>query len=63
MNDKFVLGLLQMRSTTDAEENLARVSAKIREAARRGAQIVWYARAFSRRIFLPAGRCGAIRFG
>jgi N-carbamoylputrescine amidase len=40
MNDKFALGLLQMRSTQDAEENLARVSAKIREAARRGAQIV-----------------------
>ncbi len=40
MNDKFVLGLLQMRSGKDAEENLARASANIREAARRGAQIV-----------------------
>ncbi len=40
MNDKFVLGLLQMRSGKDAEENLAQASAKIREAARRGAQIV-----------------------
>ena len=40
MNDKFVLGLLQMRSGKDAEENLARARAKIREAARRGAQIV-----------------------
>src|SRR5690242_3146181 len=40
MNDKFVLGLLQMRSGTDAAENLARASEKIREAARRGAQIV-----------------------
>ncbi len=40
MNDKFVLGLLQMRSTQDSAENLARVSAKIREAAKRGAQIV-----------------------
>jgi N-carbamoylputrescine amidase len=40
MNDKFALGLIQMRSMQDAAENLARVSAKIREAARRGAQIV-----------------------
>src|SRR5689334_10208750 len=40
MNDKFVLGLLQMRSTNDAAENLARASEKIREAARRGAHIV-----------------------
>jgi N-carbamoylputrescine amidase len=40
MNDKFALGLLQMRSGKDAAENLARASEKIREAARRGAQIV-----------------------
>jgi N-carbamoylputrescine amidase len=40
MSDKFVLGLLQMRSSKNAEENLARASDKIREAAKRGAQIV-----------------------
>jgi N-carbamoylputrescine amidase len=40
MAEKFTIGLIQMRSTKDAEENLARVSAKIREAADRGAQIV-----------------------
>jgi N-carbamoylputrescine amidase len=40
MSDKFVLGLVQMRCTKDAAENLSRVSDKIREAARRGAQIV-----------------------
>jgi N-carbamoylputrescine amidase len=40
MNDKFVLGLLQMRSSKDAGENLARAGEKIREAAKRGAQIV-----------------------
>jgi N-carbamoylputrescine amidase len=39
-NDKFVIGLLQMRSTKDATENLERASANIREAAKRGAQIV-----------------------
>jgi N-carbamoylputrescine amidase len=38
--EKFTIGLIQARSTKDAEENLARVSAKIREAADRGAQIV-----------------------
>ena len=40
MSDKFVVGLVQMRSTKDAAENLARASEKIREAAKRGAQIV-----------------------
>jgi N-carbamoylputrescine amidase len=40
VNDKFVIGLLQMRSTKDAAENLERASEKIREAAKRGAQIV-----------------------
>ena len=40
MNDKFVLGLIQMRSTIDAAENLSRAVEKIREAAKRGAQIV-----------------------
>jgi N-carbamoylputrescine amidase len=39
MSDKFVLGLIQMRSTTDAAENLARAVEKIREAAKRGAQV------------------------
>jgi len=40
MSEKIVVGLLQMRSTKNAEENLARAAGKIREAARRGAQIV-----------------------
>jgi N-carbamoylputrescine amidase len=40
MPEKFAIGLIQMRCTKDAEGNLARVSAKIREAADRGAQIV-----------------------
>jgi N-carbamoylputrescine amidase len=40
MSDKFVVGLLQMRCTKDAAENLSRVTEKIREAARRGAQII-----------------------
>jgi N-carbamoylputrescine amidase len=40
MSDKFVLGLIQMHCTKSAAENLSRVSDKIREAARRGAQII-----------------------
>jgi N-carbamoylputrescine amidase len=40
MSDKFVIALIQMRSTKDAAENLARACDKIREAAKRGAQIV-----------------------
>ena len=40
MSEKFAIGLIQMKCTKDAEENLARATEKIREAARRGAQIV-----------------------
>jgi N-carbamoylputrescine amidase len=37
---KFTLGLVQMRCSRDAEQNLSRAIEKIREAADRGAQIV-----------------------
>src|SRR5439155_20391555 len=40
MADKFAIGLIQMRCTRDAEDNLTRASEKIREAAKRGAQII-----------------------
>lgn len=40
MSDKFVLGLIQMRSTKDAADNLARAVEKIREAVKLGAQVV-----------------------
>jgi len=39
-SDKFVLGLLQMRSSRNASENLSHAIDNIREAAKRGAQIV-----------------------
>jgi len=39
MADKFTVGLIQMRCTKDAGENLSRVK-KIREASKRGAQII-----------------------
>ncbi|HXN64005.1 MAG TPA: carbon-nitrogen hydrolase [Candidatus Acidoferrales bacterium] len=37
---KFKIGLVQMRSSSNADENLARAGDKIREAAKRGAQII-----------------------
>ncbi|HUL14701.1 MAG TPA: carbon-nitrogen hydrolase [Terriglobales bacterium] len=40
MPEKFTLGLIQMRCTKNAADNLARATEKIREAASRGAQIV-----------------------
>jgi N-carbamoylputrescine amidase len=40
MADKFTIGLVQMKCTTNAEENLTHAVAKIREAAARGAQII-----------------------
>jgi N-carbamoylputrescine amidase len=40
MAKKFTIGLVQMKCTTNKEENLTRATDKIREAAKRGAQIV-----------------------
>lgn len=40
MATKFIIGLVQMRCTANADENLTRAIEKIREAARRGAQII-----------------------
>jgi N-carbamoylputrescine amidase len=40
MPNKFTIGLVQMRSTANADENVERAIAKVREAARRGAQII-----------------------
>jgi len=40
MPDKFTIGLVQMRCTADADENLSHAIDKIREAAARGAQII-----------------------
>jgi N-carbamoylputrescine amidase len=40
MPDKFSVGLIQMRCTKDAAENLARAVDNIREATKRGAQII-----------------------
>src|SRR2546430_9760216 len=40
MADKFTIGLVQMKCTANAEENLSRAIGKIHEAAARGAQII-----------------------
>jgi N-carbamoylputrescine amidase len=40
MTKKFTIGLVQMRSTQNAEENLSHAIEKVREASARGAQIV-----------------------
>src|SRR6202521_4623927 len=40
MTNKFTIGLVQMRCTTNKEENLTRAAEKIREAATRGAQVI-----------------------
>lgn len=40
MSDMFTLGIVQMRCSTDAKENLAKAIERIHEAAKRGAQIV-----------------------
>ena len=40
MANKFTIGLVQMKCTANAGQNLARAAGKIREAAARGAQII-----------------------
>src|SRR3979411_2934668 len=40
MADKFTIGLVQMKCTADAEENLTKASGRILEAPARGAQII-----------------------
>jgi N-carbamoylputrescine amidase len=40
MADKFTVGLVQMKCTTNKEENLTRATEKIRDAAKRGAQVI-----------------------
>src|SRR5579862_7885426 len=49
--DKFTVGLIQMRCSTDAAENLARAVERIGEAAKRGAQIVCLQELFRSQYF------------
>ncbi len=54
MADKFTVGLVQMKCTTNKEENLARATEKIREAAKRGAQIISLQELFAGEYFCRA---------
>jgi len=40
MAEKFTVGIVQMKCTTNKEENLTRATEKIREAAKRGGQVI-----------------------
>jgi N-carbamoylputrescine amidase len=51
MVDKFAVGLVQMRCTTNKEENLTRATQKVRETAARGAQVVCLHELFSGEYF------------
>ncbi len=50
----FAIGLVQDRATSDLAENLARTAAHVREAARRGAQIVCLKELFNAPYFCKA---------
>ena len=50
-NSRVTLGLVQMRCTTDPDENMSRAIAGIREAAGRGAQIVCLQELFRSQYF------------
>jgi N-carbamoylputrescine amidase len=51
MANKFTVGLVQMKCTTNKEENLTRATEKIREAAKRGAQVISLHELFSGEYF------------
>src|ERR1700757_1290968 len=54
MADKFTIGLVQMKSTKNAGENLSRAIEKIKEAAGRGAQIICMDELFGGEYFCRA---------
>jgi N-carbamoylputrescine amidase len=51
MAEKFTIGLIQMSCSTDPAENLAKAEARIREAAKRGAQIICLQELFRSQYF------------
>jgi N-carbamoylputrescine amidase len=55
---KFTVGLIQMRSTTNADENISRGAQKIREAAKRGAQIICIDELFGSEYFCREENAG-----
>ena len=51
MNKKFTVGLVQMKCTTNKEENITRATENIREAGKRGAQVICLHELFSGEYF------------
>src|SRR4029077_8423040 len=51
MAEKFTIGLIQMSCSTDPVENFAKAEARIREAAKRGAQIICLQELFRSQYF------------
>src|SRR6266853_2697969 len=51
MAEKFTVGLIQMSCSPDPQENFAKAEARIREAAKRGAQIVCLQELFRSQYF------------
>ena len=51
MAEKFTVGLVQMKCSTNVDENLAKALQKIREAAKRGAQIICLQELFRSQYF------------
>lgn len=60
--DMYRVGLVQMASSPDPDENLRRAAERVAEAARRGAQVVCLPELF-RTVFLPARGPFAVRSG
>src|SRR6476620_4443602 len=57
MNSPFTIGLIQDHATNDIEGNLARAERLVREAARRGAQIICLKELFNRPYFCKSQQC------
>lgn len=55
-SEKFTVGLVQMSCSPDLDENLAKASERVREAARQGAQIVCLPELFRSQYFCQAER-------
>ncbi len=58
---KFTVGLIQMRSTANGDENRSRAAEKVREAANARRANYLHRRIVWLRIFLPRRKCGFIR--
>lgn len=51
MSERFTVGLIQMKCSTNMDENLSKAASKIRDAAKRGAQIICLQELFRSQYF------------